>query len=301
MDDIKTQIVSKKPIKLTLGKTHSVKYKIRPLIFLVITFCNVLLAQDSSDFNTSMMRSTFKIKGMKTGSKMGTAFILIDRRGKSKSTNSYVLITAKHVLDSILTDSAVVDLRYPIGDNFNRFPQTVAIRSRGLNLYTSHPTEDVAVMPISLPTYADIGFQTIDMLATDSLLNIINIHPGEDLLVLGYPLDYEYNKAEFPILRSGKVASYPIIPAKDYRTFFLDFEVYGGNSGGPVFINRTDDAIFHKYIYNIIIGLVSGEAYSETLVAANGKKTPQKNLLKLALIVHAKYILETINLLPKSK
>ena len=38
------------------------------------------------------------------------------------------------------------------------------------------------------------------------------------------------------IRASGRIASYPITPTSKTRTFLLDFEVFEGNSGGPVFL-----------------------------------------------------------------
>ena len=42
--------------------------------------------------------------------------------------------------------------------------------------------------------------------------------------------------AGFPILRSGRVASYPLAPASVFPTFLMDFSVFPGNSGGAVFM-----------------------------------------------------------------
>ncbi|MBV8682505.1 MAG: serine protease, partial [Caulobacteraceae bacterium] len=47
------------------------------------------------------------------------------------------------------------------------------------------------------------------------------------------------NTAGFPILRAGRVASYPLGPSKAFPTFLLDFRVFPGNSGGPVYLNST--------------------------------------------------------------
>ena len=60
------------------------------------------------------------------------------------------------------------------------------------------------------------------------------------MMALGFPRGLAANAAGFPILRSGRVASYPIAPAKIFPTFLLDFSVFPGNSGGPVFMTQVD-------------------------------------------------------------
>ena len=72
------------------------------------------------------------------------------------------------------------------------------------------------------------------MLANDDLLAKYNIHPGDVLDCLGYPFGFESPVGSFPILRSGKIASYPLLPTKGTQSFLLDFRVFPGNSGSPV-------------------------------------------------------------------
>src|SRR3546814_20200686 len=60
------------------------------------------------------------------------------------------------------------------------------------------------------------------------------------MMALGFPRGLAANQAGFPILRSGRVASYPIAPAKIFPTFLLDFSVFPGNSGGPVYMRNQD-------------------------------------------------------------
>jgi hypothetical protein len=61
------------------------------------------------------------------------------------------------------------------------------------------------------------------------------VGPGDELLSLGFPRGLSANRAGFPILRVGRIASYPLSPVEAFPTFLLDFTVFPGNSGGPVF------------------------------------------------------------------
>ena len=94
------------------------------------------------------------------------------------------------------------------------------------------------------------------------------------------------NQAGFPILRSGRVASYPIAPAKIFPTFLLDFSVFPGNSGGPVFMTTQArragaDAAQPQFI----AGLLTQQ------VELNNER------LEIGIVTHAKFIRETIALM----
>jgi hypothetical protein len=99
----------------------------------------------------------------------------------------------------------------------------------------------------------------------------------------------ESNAAGFPILRSGKIASYPIYPTKNQPTFLYDFEIFGGNSGGPVYMvecNRSFKGSTHIGKVQFVAGLVSQQHLCAT------------ERLALSVVVSAPLILETINMLP---
>ncbi len=111
----------------------------------------------------------------------------------------------------------------------------------------------------------------------------------------------EANDAGFPILRSGKIASYPLLPTGQTKTFLLDFMVFKGNSGGPVYMvesTRTYQNLTHIGTVNFIAGLVTQErAYSEQLVGQYSAELHQYQL-GLAVVVHASLIKQAINMLP---
>jgi hypothetical protein len=58
------------------------------------------------------------------------------------------------------------------------------------------------------------------------------------MMALGFPRGLAANPAGFPILRSGR---WPPIrwPSAAFPTFLLDFSVFPGNSGGPVFMSQA--------------------------------------------------------------
>jgi S1-C subfamily serine protease len=95
-------------------------------------------------------------------------------------------------------------------------------------------------MYVRLPTTADIDFLPMTVLASDKELEELEIHPGDRLFSLGFPLGVEANEAGFPILRSGNIASFPLLPTSKTKTFLFDFAVFGGNSGGPVYFEDVN-------------------------------------------------------------
>jgi len=119
-------------------------------------------------------------------------------------------------------------------------------------------------------------------------LKSYGIHPGDEVTCDGFPL-YAEGPFGFPILRDGRVASYPILPTADTKTFLLDFPVFPGNSGGPAYIadtirpNGTGGLIAYGGNRLTIIGLVSKE-----------RIFAQRIPLGIADIVHATLISETI-------
>ena len=128
-------------------------------------------------------------------------------------------------------------------------------------------------------------------MANDSAFTSLQIRPGDEVFITGFPKGLEANAIGFPILRSGRIASFPLTPADLLGTFLVDFSVFGGNSGGPIFLNQASRAMgaglgLGQFV--AILGLVS----SQYTVTATGER------LNVASIVYAKFITETIGMLP---
>ncbi len=109
-----------------------------------------------------------------------------------------------------------------------------------------------------------------------------DIGPGDEMMVLGFPEGYSSNAAGFPILRSGNVASYPNAPATAYPTFLLDFHVFPGNSGGPVYVQPAGQLVGH------VAGVLTQE------VEPNGEN------LGIGIVTKARFVRETLALLDEA-
>jgi len=147
--------------------------------------------------------------------------------------------------------------------------------------------------PLTADATVDTTFVPTTFLADDESLRKFNVvGPGVELKVLGFPLGNPSNEIGFPILRTGVIASYPLLPTLSNRTFLLDFRVFQGNSGGPVYFSQP---VIHGGSYmccppQFVMGLVSQEALLSQ---------PYAQLqLQLGQIIHASVIKATIDLLP---
>lgn len=247
------------------------------------------------------MRSTFKIQGNNlSGSPvLGTVFIM----GQPVSTNfaRFVLVTAAHVLNDIKSDQATLFLRVQKGDSFEKLPISINIRSNTQPLWIQHSNADVAVMPIALPNKVDLHLISTDLIASDKQLTDFEVRPGDELVVLGFPLGSESNDAGFPILRSGRIASYPLVPTTTTKTFLLDFQVFPGNSGGPVLLlseNRIYGGGMHAGRIQMILGVVSQEMTANEHTVSLDEESLKKHKLALGVIVHARFVRDLITQLP---
>jgi hypothetical protein len=121
----------------------------------------------------------------------------------------YVLITAAHVLEGIDGQRAILTLRQKLDDgSYSQKFWNVQIRdSNDKPLYVKHENADVVALYVDMPDDLHVPVLPIDLLANDDLIEKFEIHPGDELLCLGFPL-FVSSDSGFPILRSGKIASF---------------------------------------------------------------------------------------------
>ena len=254
-------------------------------------------AAPSQELNTLLMHATFLIVGPNKDDRLkqsfGTIFAMALPKKDDPNQGTLVLVTAAHVLNDIGGDDAVVLVRRKNSDGmYEPFEARIAIRRNGQPLYITHPTADVAVMYGNLPDDVPITGVTPAFLVTDERLNDIEVHPGDEIGVLGFPLAARAPGA-FPILRSARIASYPLVPSKDVKGILVDLFLYPGNSGGPAyftFVNRLYKGGIHLGVEAGVLGLVIQESRSSI---PEFKDKP----LNLGVVVPAIFIKEAIDLL----
>lgn len=276
---------------------------ITKVLFLILTiFLGVpAMAGDPISLSEVLMRSTFKIKGPTTS---GTVVILGQPDPKDSNRAFFVLVTAGHVLTEISSDIATLSLRIKKGPGLERVEFPIQIRASGKPLWVQHPKADVAAMRVAIPNETDIRLISTDLLATDQTLQDFEVGPGDELFVFGYPLGVEGHPLGYPVLRSGRVSSFPLVPVASTTTFLLDFEVFPGNSGGPVILhseNRFYKGSCHIGKVILFMGVVSQELKMEEKVQGLDVTKIKAHRLALAVIVHAQFVKELLALLPPAK
>jgi S1-C subfamily serine protease len=253
----------------------------------------------SAELNTVLMHATFLITGPSSkvagGSASGTIFIMGIPQKDDPKLASLVIVTAAHVLNDIAGDMATLLLRIKNDDGtYQAIPFEIPIRENGKPLYVKHPTADVVAMYAKLPSQVPISGLPPDTLATDQTLEDIDVHPGDEAFVLGFPLAVA-SPGGFPILRVGHIMSYPLTPMKKIGRIDFDLTIYPGNSGGPVYFsyaNRVFKNSMHLGTLNQgILGLVIQETHSSIPQFAS---TP----LNYGIVVPAPFIRETLEMLP---
>jgi hypothetical protein len=133
----------------------------------------------------------------------------------------------------------------------------------------------------------------LNYLAADDTFMQYKVNAGDEMMALGFPRGLSANAAGFPILRSGRVASYPLAPANIYPTFLLDFSVFPGNSGGPVFVSRGAQP--QNGVTQVANDATGGEGFIAGLLTQQVELNNER--LEIGIVTHAKYIRETIALL----
>lgn len=198
-----------------------------------------------------------------------------------------ILVTANHVFAKMPGANARIGYRFSNSDgSWSYSPQTLKIRERGGDeLWTKHPARDVAAIEIAAPPEFAKAAIPLNWLAKDDTFSANGVAAGDQMMALGFPRGLAANQAGFPILRSGKVASYPVAPANVFPTFLLDFTVFPGNSGGPVFMSegaRRRPGAPQAQEVQFVAGLLTQQ------VELNNER------LEIGIVTHAKYIRETI-------
>lgn len=241
------------------------------------------------DLSVDLIKATVQLEqplgdGTRT---VGTGFLLdaptLDGRPRT------ILVTAGHVFEKMPQSTARIGYRFQTGDGGWRYdPQALTIRTaRGAN-WTKHPTRDIAVMEIKAPPEFAHAAIPLNWLAEDDTFNRYGLGPGDEMMALGFPRGLSANAAGFPILRAGRVASYPLAPSAAFPTFLMDFSVFPGNSGGPVFMAQAARQR-------------PGEAQAQEVQFIAGILTQQVELsgdrLDIGIVTHARYIRETVEML----
>jgi Trypsin-like peptidase domain len=192
-----------------------------------------------------------------------------------------VLVTAAHVFEKMQSANARIGWRIVDAQgNWVYKPSQLTIRGKSGPLWVQHPTQDVAIIPIEVPVSYAGHLIPQALLAHDKTFDNRHVSPGDEMMTLGYPHGFSANNQGFPILRTGRLASYPLTPSSAYPTFLIDMTAVAGNSGGPVFMNDKSGS--------------KGGAFISGVLTRQVEMDNQR--LELGLVTHAVFVRETIDM-----
>jgi S1-C subfamily serine protease len=211
---------------------------------------------------------------------VGTGFLIDDPTPDGRPRT--ILVTAAHVFEQMQGDQTRLGWRFVVDGVWRYGAAPATIRNHGAPLWTRHPVQDIAVIEIKAPEEFARAAVPKSWLADDRTFDDYGVGPGDEMMTLGFPRGWTPCRAGFPILRSGRVASYPLSPVGDFPTFLIDLRVLPGNSGGPVFMAEY--------------GKRRPDSEQASPPVISGVLTKQIEL-EIGVVVHAQFVRETLELL----
>lgn len=260
----------------------------KPSFLSLVLILGLAQPVSASNFATKVLHATFKLFHPDSTS---TCFLL----HSEEPDTHYYLVTTAHTLERAKGDTATLVLRKPKNKgDYERLDYKVHIRKDKKPLWVRHKTQDVAVLSLSRPMPAPVSALPARWLANDDQLKAADVHICRRLFVLTYPERFEANAAGFPVARQGIFSSPPSLPSNDHPTFLADFTTFSGDSGGPVFIATDDQKT------PLVIGIVLGRYFHDEKIKTEYEDRHIRHPLGLGIVLHARYVRETVELVVTS-
>lgn len=249
-------------------------------------------------FSTTLLRC----KLQDNGTEYGTAFVF---DLETKDGDLTFLVTCRHVIAKSTEATFHLTAQKPDDGSDTRnldLGNPIDVRIGGADKWFSHPDPqvDLAVMPL-IPILAELDRK----LGVDAYVNSIPsgscptaahgrlIGLNDRVVYVGYPYGLQDDRNLLPLIRSGRIASYPDVNYDGKPGFYVDAHLHPGSSGSPVLIQdqllatREDGAaVLHDK--NFFIGVATTSS-----VAPSGPFAGQE--IGLGFVTHADLVLDTID------
>ena len=252
---------------------------------------SLLLAQSPApvsvpaDFAAPVVEATFKLGS----GAIGTGFLV----HRELPDRALYFVTVGHAFDDNTSETNLITLRKRKADgSYERQEQKISLRREGKPLWVRNAKHDVAVLRISEPLPVEVPSLPASALADEAGLKASGAHVCSPLFVLGYPQGLEADQSGLPVARQGIFSSSPQLPLTTHPTFLADYNAFKGDSGGPVFIETTDRR-------PLIVGIVTEQHYFYYDMAGPDEKHSVQIPLRVAKVLHAQYVRETLELAAK--
>ena len=237
----------------------------------------------------NLIHATFKVYNKAS---TGTGFLLRDPAPAASPTN-VILITAAHAFNKASDDSVLLVCRVEGEDGWQRFDHKVMIRNGTNELWTAHPTQDVAVLRCTLPPNVKFFALPMTAIASETAAQAAGLTVGSRLFYFGFPFQTEANKAAFPLFREALVTSYPLFPVTRYPTLYITAPTFAGDSGAPVAMRQPSPGTSIP----LVVGLVVSRTQQNDKFSNDDWTIHFKRDMNLGSFVQSEYILETLKLL----
>lgn len=169
---------------------------------------------------------------------LGTGFLVGVEDRTSPDGIKPVVVTTTHLLETRGKGELVMPLR--VADQSGELYLTIMMAippGGGPEVYVRHPDLDIAAFPLEVPPEVPSPYY-IAILKESDLDGTNPLRAGDPVFFTGFPEGLPTSGGMFPILRSGAVASYDQ-NLVDLPYFYINGDVYPGDSGSPVFEAKT--------------------------------------------------------------
>lgn len=180
-----------------------------------------------------MMWSTYLVGSAKG---MGAGFVVFRHDPREPDGVVPVMVTAAHLLDTVGKGPLLIGTRMPDASGGTRVALIeLQPKREGRRFYVRHPQHDIAAFEMHIPK------EIAALVALPSFLNDTAsggklLRAGEEVSFVGYPEILPEMEGLFPVLRTGRIASYPVGTPTAGGLFIINADVYPGDSGAPVYV-----------------------------------------------------------------
>ena len=219
----------------------------------------------------------------------GTGFLV--RRPVDENRAKIFLVTNKHVIGEgpevrAATKKIGLNINVKDKDSNIRGELVVLELPNGRDPWREHPDRDVDVLALDVTSvlldYPHIvtKWAEYSLFASPQRLDELDVNIGDDVMVVGYPLGTRHHETNFPLVRSGVLATRIGESLEDevkepsgvkrkriLRGFLVDGATIPGSSGSPVvlkpvFGRKVKDHIEGSLPAPILLGLIAEARYA---------------------------------------
>ncbi len=113
--------------------------------------------------------------------------------------------------------------------------------NNGSKKWLEHPNgREIDVVAVRLPSDICERFVVKAVQETHSIPNNVLLSPGEDLIVIGFPLGFYDEVNNLPVVRNAALSSAHNVAFEAKPYFLVDSRLHSGSSGSPVWTKPRD-------------------------------------------------------------